>query len=74
LRNLDLPELTADSPNEYVAINVRLANNARWRRHFRSMLRARMHASALMDAPEFVRSLEAGYRMMWHNWCLFVRR
>jgi predicted O-linked N-acetylglucosamine transferase (SPINDLY family) len=73
LKNLDLPELTADSPNEYVAINVRLAGDAGWRRHFRSTLRERMRASALMNAPEFVRSLEAGYRMMWRDWCLSAR-
>jgi predicted O-linked N-acetylglucosamine transferase (SPINDLY family) len=69
LNTLNLPELCADSPNEYVAVNVRLANDESLRRNLRQTLRQRMRVSPLMNAPAFVSALEAGYRMMWRTWC-----
>jgi predicted O-linked N-acetylglucosamine transferase (SPINDLY family) len=69
LKTLGLPDLCADSPDDYVAVNLRLANAESWRRDLRSTLRQRMRASPLMDAPAFVSALEAGYRMMWRAWC-----
>jgi predicted O-linked N-acetylglucosamine transferase (SPINDLY family) len=74
LKTLGLPDLCADSPDEYVAVNLRLANEASRRRELRSTLRQRMRASPLMDAPAFVSALEAGYRMMWHAWCRSTAR
>jgi predicted O-linked N-acetylglucosamine transferase (SPINDLY family) len=69
LRTADLPELTADSTDEYVAVNVRLAEDINWRQDLRSTLRERLRKSPLMDAPAFVSALEIGYRMMWHHLC-----
>jgi protein O-GlcNAc transferase len=69
LCSLGLAELIAASPQEYVDVNVRLAHDGAWRNAVRTSLRARMEASPLMDAPEFVAALEAGYRHMWRNWC-----
>jgi predicted O-linked N-acetylglucosamine transferase (SPINDLY family) len=69
LKTLGLPDLCVETPADYVAVNLRLANAESWRRDLRSTLRQRMRASPLMDAPAFVSALEAGYRMMWHAWC-----
>jgi predicted O-linked N-acetylglucosamine transferase (SPINDLY family) len=69
LQTLGLPELTAESPAEYVDINVRLAHDESWRRSLRSTLRERLRGSSLMDASAFVSALEGGYRMMWRAWC-----
>jgi predicted O-linked N-acetylglucosamine transferase (SPINDLY family) len=69
LRTMGLPELVADSAEAYVALNVRLAADAAWRRTLRATLRARLEASPLMDAARFTAALEAGYRAMWAAWC-----
>jgi len=69
LNTLGLPDLCADSPDDYIAVNVRLASDESWRQSLRSTLRQRMLASPLMYAPAFVAALEAGYRMMWRAWC-----
>ena len=67
--NLGLPELVARSPDEYVHIAVKLAEDRRRLSDLRAGLRARMEASPLMDAPRFARNLEAAYRGAWRRWC-----
>jgi predicted O-linked N-acetylglucosamine transferase (SPINDLY family) len=69
LQTLQLPELIALTPEEYVRINADLARNATWRRTLRSELRSRMKGSPLMDVPGFVADLERAYRSMWLSWC-----
>jgi predicted O-linked N-acetylglucosamine transferase (SPINDLY family) len=69
LSSLPLPELVARSPDEYVAINLRLANDHAWRSELRATLRPRLSGSRLMDAAGFVSGLEAAYREMWKGWC-----
>ena len=69
LMNLGLPELAARTPDEFVRISTSLAGNLPRLEQLRSTLRARMHASPLMDAPRFARHLEAAYRAMWRKWC-----
>ena len=69
LRNLGLPELIAQTPEQYVQIADALANDLPRLKELRSTLRARMQASPLMDAPRFARNIEAAYRQMWRNWC-----
>jgi predicted O-linked N-acetylglucosamine transferase (SPINDLY family) len=69
MQSLQMPELIATGADEYVAINVGLAGDFRWRSEFRKTLRQRLAASPLMDVSRFVADLEAGYREMWRTWC-----
>jgi predicted O-linked N-acetylglucosamine transferase (SPINDLY family) len=69
LTNLGLPELIAQTPEEYVRMAVDLANDLPRLSHLRSTLRQRMEQSPLMDAPRFARHVEAAYRQMWRTWC-----
>jgi len=61
LNNLGLTELIADSPDAYVAIAVRLANDPDMLGRLRELLRTRMAASPLCAAPRFTRQLEQAY-------------
>ncbi|HEX3358923.1 MAG TPA: tetratricopeptide repeat protein [Tepidisphaeraceae bacterium] len=70
LSNLNMPELIAQSPDQYVQIAAELANNRPKLQELRSTLRHRMQQSALMDAPRFARNIELAYRDMWSRWCL----
>jgi predicted O-linked N-acetylglucosamine transferase (SPINDLY family) len=69
LSNVGLPELIAQTPQQYVQIAADLAGNLPRLAELRRTLRARMQASPLMDAPRFARNVEAAYRQMWRNWC-----
>ena len=69
LSNIGLPELIARSIDQYVEIATDLARDPQRLGELRSSLRARMLASPLMDAPCFVRDVEAAYRKIWRNWC-----
>jgi predicted O-linked N-acetylglucosamine transferase (SPINDLY family) len=73
LNNIGLPDLIAQTPEQYVEIAVRLAKDLPRLAELRSKLRPRMRASPLMDAPRFARDIEAAYRQMWRNWCADVR-
>jgi protein O-GlcNAc transferase len=66
---IGLPELIAQSPEEYVSIAVGLAGDFARLAELRRTLRERMRASPLMDAPRFARNIEAAYRQMWRTWC-----
>jgi predicted O-linked N-acetylglucosamine transferase (SPINDLY family) len=59
LRTLGMPELIAATPEEYVTLNVRLANDGVWRGALRATLRQRLAQSPLMDSATFTRALEA---------------
>jgi protein O-GlcNAc transferase len=69
LRNLGVPELVAQSPDDYVDIAAGLASDLPKLAGLRAALRRRMAASPLMDGPRFDRALEAAYREMWRDWC-----
>lgn len=69
LTNLGLTELIARTPEEYVEIAAKLANDLPRLRELRQTLRGRMRASPLMDAPRFARNIENAYREMWRKWC-----
>jgi predicted O-linked N-acetylglucosamine transferase (SPINDLY family) len=69
LSNVGLPELIAQSAEEYVSIAIGMAGNLPRLAELRQTLRSRMQASPLMDAPRFARNVEAAYREMWRNWC-----
>jgi predicted O-linked N-acetylglucosamine transferase (SPINDLY family) len=69
LTNVGLPELVANTPEEYVRLAVDLAGDLPRLKELHSTLRQRMQASPLMDGPRFARNVEAAYRQMWRNWC-----
>jgi predicted O-linked N-acetylglucosamine transferase (SPINDLY family) len=68
LANLDLPDLIAHTPEEYVKIACEMAGNLPRLAELRPTLRDRMKASPLMDAPRFARNAEQAYREMWRTW------
>jgi predicted O-linked N-acetylglucosamine transferase (SPINDLY family) len=69
LSNVGLPELVAQTPEQYVRIAVELAQDLSRLSELRATLRDRMQASPLMNAPRFTRNVEAAYREMWRRWC-----
>ena len=69
LCNLDLRELAASSPEEFVEIAQTLAGNLSRLMELRGALRDRMRQSPLMHAQNFARHMEAAYRRVWHDWC-----
>jgi predicted O-linked N-acetylglucosamine transferase (SPINDLY family) len=69
LSNLGLTEFVADTPEAYVQIAAHWAKDLPRLAALRSTLRQRIQNSPLMDAPRFVRTIEAAYRQMWRMWC-----
>lgn len=69
LTNLGLPELIANTPEEFVRIAVALAGDLPRLSGLRASLRGRMETSSLMDVESFTRGIEAAYRGMWQRWC-----
>jgi predicted O-linked N-acetylglucosamine transferase (SPINDLY family) len=69
LTNVGVPELIAQTPEQYVQIATDLAGDLPRLAELRRTLRPRMQASPLMDAPRFARNVEAAYRQMWRTWC-----
>lgn len=69
LSNAGLPQLIAQTPQEYIQIATDLASDFPRLAEMRQTLRPRMLASPLMDSRQFARDIEAAYRHMWQNWC-----
>lgn len=69
LSNLGLPELVAQTEDNYVDIATKLAGDVLRLVELRATLRSRMEASVLMDAVHFARQIEEAYRAMWRRWC-----
>jgi protein O-GlcNAc transferase len=67
LQNLGLPELIAKDEEDYVAIAVKLAGDAKQLAQLRKSLRGRIRASSLMDEKGFAREIESAYRHMWRS-------
>lgn len=65
LNNVGLPELVAKSDEEFVWIAATVAGDFAKLRDLRRSLRGKMEASPLMDAPGFVRDVEAAYLRAW---------
>ncbi len=68
LNNLGLPELLAQSEDQYIDIAVNLASDLARLEQLRSTLRQRMSQSPLMDAKSLARDIENAYREMWRTW------
>jgi protein O-GlcNAc transferase len=64
LSNVGLPELTADSLDDYVRLAV---DCQRWIA-LKPTLRQKMIGSPLMDAGRFARDVESAYRDVWRRW------
>ena len=69
LSSVGLPELIADSHEDYVKKALALARDPQRLQDLRAILRPLMTNSSLMDESGFTRSLEEAYRQMWHRWC-----
>jgi protein O-GlcNAc transferase len=69
LHAIGLPELVAQTPEQYLEIAAALAADPRRLAALRAGMRARMAASPLMDEVRFTRNLEQAYRSMWRAWC-----
>jgi predicted O-linked N-acetylglucosamine transferase (SPINDLY family) len=73
LRQLDLPELCAATPDEFVTACQHLANDPQQLATLRQTLRDRLRTH-LCDGATFTRHLEQLYRQMWRTWCGEQRR
>ncbi|MDM8563080.1 tetratricopeptide repeat protein, partial [Candidatus Marithioploca araucensis] len=69
LSTIGLTELIAYTPEEYVDICVKLANDTDYLQKLRAEIRERMQASPLMDGAGLTHQLEKEYRKMWEKWC-----
>ena len=69
LNQIDMPEMVALQPGEYIDIAVDLAHYKERRAWLRKNLRNAMSRSPLMDAPRFARSFESVCRAMWRHYC-----
>jgi predicted O-linked N-acetylglucosamine transferase (SPINDLY family) len=73
MTNLNLPELVADTNDQFARLATSLANDRKRLAILRSGLRARMQRSPLMDAARFAKNMEGAYRLMWQSWCQKTR-
>ncbi|MGH8677272.1 MAG: tetratricopeptide repeat protein, partial [Burkholderiales bacterium] len=69
LTTVGLADWIASTPDEYVRLAVKFAEERTMLAGLRASLRSRMRASPLMDEPGFARALESAYRSMWSGWC-----
>jgi predicted O-linked N-acetylglucosamine transferase (SPINDLY family) len=69
LTAIDLKELIAETPGQFVQIAADLARDRDRLSQLRSELRERFKKSSLCDHAGFTRGLEAAYREMWRRWC-----
>jgi predicted O-linked N-acetylglucosamine transferase (SPINDLY family) len=66
---VDLPELIATTPDEYVRIASALASDLEHLAELRGTLRDRLKRSVFMDGAGFARDLESAYRNVWRSYC-----
>jgi protein O-GlcNAc transferase len=69
LTQIGLTALIANSVEEYLENAVALARNPERLSDLRRILRPRMAASPLCDAPAFARKMESAFRTMRQHWC-----
>jgi len=69
LKSLGLPELIAESQQQYVDIAIALAHDIVKRKSLKIDLRKRFYGSVLGDSRKFTGNLEEAYRGMWAKWC-----
>jgi predicted O-linked N-acetylglucosamine transferase (SPINDLY family) len=69
LTSAGLPELIAQSAEDYLRIAASLADDLPRLIEIRQTLRAKLRVSALMDGVRFTSDMESAYRRMWRAWC-----
>jgi protein O-GlcNAc transferase len=69
LTTLNMPELIAATPDEYVERGIQSGQDLTWLEACRASLRERLLTSPLCDGPALARGLEALYRSFWQTWC-----
>lgn len=70
LMNLGLPELVADTPEDFVKAAVSLAQDTQRLNQLQGSLRSRMLGSPLMDEATFARDFSVLLRQAWEVRCL----
>jgi protein O-GlcNAc transferase len=70
LNQVCLPELIANSTEQYRKIAAELAGNLDRLAVLKFSLRERVANSPLCDGKTFTRQLEQAYREMWERWCM----
>ena len=69
MTTVGLPELIAETPEDYIATALNLAGNLDRLSEMRAGLRGRLRASPLCDAPGFACAMQGAYRDLWRTWC-----
>jgi len=69
LTTLGLPNLIAQSLDEYVEIAVHLADDLEWLARERATLRGRLLTSPITNCDVYTRAVESAYRTLWRRWC-----
>ncbi|MCL7487984.1 MAG: tetratricopeptide repeat protein [Desulfobulbaceae bacterium] len=68
VKNIGLPELAAETWEEYVNIATSLADKREKLNNLRLSMRQRMINSPICDVPGFTKDLETAYGRMWKTW------
>jgi predicted O-linked N-acetylglucosamine transferase (SPINDLY family) len=69
LSNVGLPELIAETSDEYLRIAAGLAGDWDQLKRLRGELRGRLEGSPMMDGKQLTRDIEAAYRDGWRKFC-----
>ncbi len=69
LTAMGMPDLVADSLEEYEALALRLARDPGARAELRTRIAANRPIMPLFDTARFVRNLERAYERMWDIHC-----
>lgn len=69
LRTVGLPELIADSPEQFVQIAAELAKDRERLENLQQRLAQHTRSSPLCDGPGMASRFERVVRMMWQEWC-----
>jgi predicted O-linked N-acetylglucosamine transferase (SPINDLY family) len=69
LTAVSLPDMIADSVDQYIAKALQLAQDHERRLELRQRLRSQMQGSILMDEKSYTRRLEHTLRSVWQTWC-----
>jgi protein O-GlcNAc transferase len=68
LHAVGMPELIADTAEEYEELAVRLARDPAERRAVRDRLNRNRFTEPLFDTPRFVRNLESAFEALWERY------